>query len=227
MLIRLAMVGVASVSTGAMAQSNVVFEAAPNNGLFTPFNASTPADVRYADSGWLSPFQVETFTLNSITLIMAADGGSAAGSFDMAFSFHDGSPSGLVFGSGAELFSTVIEDIALPQSNEGAEFFEVTIALPDIETAGGFNNVGWSVGVSGVDYDGSFGFAVSSTLGQNLGFFTNNASTFDGSSWNLFSFGADPVTGVANYAATITQVPAPGAAAVLALGGLVSARRRR
>lgn len=229
MMMRSAALVAALAATTAAGESDVVFSASPNNGFFTPFNSSTPEAVRYADSGWLSNPQPETFFIDSITMNMAAAGGTFGGSFDLVFSFHDGSPSGLVFGTGAELYSTVIEDVTLPQADKGfAEFFEITVPLPNVETTGGFNNVGWSVGVRNVDYDGDFGFQVSTTIGQTVGFFTNNASTFDGTDWSLFAFSGDPVTGVANYSVEMTGfIPAPGSAAVLVAGGLVMARRRR
>jgi hypothetical protein len=132
-----------------------------------------------------------------------------------------------VFGSGAELWSTVIEDVVLP-GDEKADpiYFDLVIDLPEIETLGGFNNIGWSIGVQNFDFDGDFGFQCSTAGGQQVGFYTNNASYYDGTSWSLFSFGADPDTGVANYVATI-WTPEPGTLALFGVGLLAIARRKR
>ena len=116
--------------------------------------------------------------------------------------------------------------VNLPDTSELGvpAFFNVTIPLPGVVTAGGFNNVGWSVGVSNFDSDGSFGFQCASAFGQPVGFYTNNAAFYNGSSWNQFSFGGGAF-GVANFVATINSVPAP--AAFVPLAGLVMAGRRR
>ena len=74
--------------------------------------------------------------------------------------------------------------------------------------------------------NGSLGFQCSTALGQQIGFYTNNASWYNGSAWSLFSFGPDWNYGVANFVTTLT-VPGPGAAATLGLGALALGRRRR
>jgi len=96
-------------------------------------------------------------------------------------------------------------------------------------TTGGFNNIGWSVRLANDNDGGEFGFQVGSTLSQFAGFYTNNASFSPdgGANWSLFSFGPDPVFGVANYTVTFSTVPAPGGAALVGLAALLGSRRRR
>jgi hypothetical protein len=216
----------------AASGSTVVFENINDNGFFTPFNSGTPSNVRYGDSGWLTgdgsgvPMGLEQITLG-LAAYNPSQGNIGAGTFDLTFTFNNGDPSGLVFGPGTTLYSTTITGVSLPAlSAEGLGLFSLSIPLPGVVTSGGFNNVGWSVGVSNFSYAGQFGFQASSALGQTTGFYTNNASVFNGTFWNIFSFGGDPITGVANYVATIT-VPSPAGAAALGLGGLLAIRRRR
>ncbi|MEM1329912.1 MAG: hypothetical protein AAGG07_05070 [Planctomycetota bacterium] len=228
MMIRSAL-AVAALAVTAPAHAQVVFQNANDNGVFLPFSSSTAAGTIYADSGWLSgTLPPVTFSLGNITMGMAGNSNNA-GTVDLRFTFNDGSPSGLVFGSGNELFATTLNDVAIPAAGEeGIALFDLSIDLPSIETLGGFNNVGWSVEVIDMDYDGDFGFQVASAGAQSVGFFTNNATFFDpnAGSWSQFAFGSDPNTGVANFVATIS-VPAPGAAALLGLAGIAARRRRR
>lgn len=222
---------VVALSLGASAQAgNVVFQSISNNGFFTPFNSSNAGTVKYGDGGWLSGFGSDTYTLTKITLGLASFGSEASGTTDLVFTFNDGDPSGLVFGSGATLYSTTITGVSIPGATPGfGTYFDVEIPLPNIVTAGGFNNIGWSVGLANYSFGGSLGFQVGSASGQFSGFYTSNASFYNGSSWSLFSFGGDPNTGVANYTATIEGfiTPTPGAAALLGGAGLIGLRRRR
>ncbi len=148
--------------------------------------------------------------LEAITLGLVVTGSTRVGSTDLTFTFNDGDPSGLVFGSAAQLYSTTIHNVTLPDASEvgGPVFYAITIPLPGVVTTGGFNNVGWSIGVNNFDSDGSFGFQCSSAFGQTAGFYTNNASNFAGGAWSLFAFGGGPF-GVANFVAEIT-VPGAG-----------------
>lgn len=214
-------------AAGSAASAQTVFNAGFDNGYFTPFNANSPSSLRYADSGWLG--FGPAVGLRDITLgfAVSASGPVAAGTTDLTFTFSDGDPSGLVFGSAATLYSTTLTNVQLPALEGGAPgFFYVTIPLPGVTTLGGFNNIGWSIGVQNYSYAGDFGFQCSSAFGQSVGFYTNNATTFSNGSWSQFSFGGDPVTGVANFVAQVT-VPTPGAAAVLGLAGVAAFRRRR
>jgi hypothetical protein len=145
------MLGVASA-----AQANIVFENTPNNGWFTPFNASNAANVKYGDSGWIGTAQ-PSYTLTQIDLGVVSQNGTFEGTTDIKFTLNDGDPSGLVFGTAAELYSTTITGVALP-SGAGPNFFTLTIPLPNIATLGGFNNVGWSIGLENYNFDGEFGF---------------------------------------------------------------------
>lgn len=218
------------VVLGAVAASaqDVVFQNVNDNGYFTPFSSSTPAGVKYGDGGWLSNSIPNNFTLVEIDLLLCTSGGTSPGTTDLLFTFNDGDPSGLVFGSGAPLYSTVLQGVTLPAAIPGSPDpvpFTVTIPLPNVQTLGGFNNIGFSLGTQNFNFDGQFGFECSSAYGQRVGYYTNNASYFNGSTWSLFSFGSDPYYGVANFCATIYS-PEPTSLVLLALGALALARRR-
>ncbi len=193
----------------AGAAETVVFQNNSDNGSFTPFNTSNATTVTYGDSGWLGFIGdgTPTFTCNRIVLGLATFGSDTPGSAELVFTFNDGDPSGLVFGPGTEFYSTTINiDLpAAPVAGGEATYFDLSIPLPSIVTTGGFNNIGWSVSFNNFAYAGQFGFQVSTASGQAIGFYTNNASFHDGSSWSLFSFGPDTNTGVANYVATIIE----------------------
>lgn len=203
-----------------------MFRNVPDNGLFTPFNSTTSSAVRYGDGGWIGTGASLPETLRHITLGLATVSGTVAGKTDIVFTFNDGDPSGLVFGSGNPLYTTTIVDVDLPVTPGGPTFFDLEIPLPDVVTLGGFNNIGFSVGVQNFAFDGNFGFQASTANGQQVGFYTNNASFFDGTNWSLFSFGADPNTGVANFVATV-YVPEPGMAGLLVVASAALMRRRR
>ena len=222
-----ALTAAAILAVPAAAQPDIVFINAFDNGVFTPFNANNTA-VRYGDSGWITGSGAgDPVELRDITLGLAVAGPASAGFTDLSFTFNDGDPSGLIFGPGTELLNTTVTGLQLPEVPAGSiATLSVTIPLNGVTTSGGFNNIGWSVGVQNFNYNGEFGFQASSANGQFAGFYTNNASFFDGNQWSLFSFGPDPVTGVANFVAAVT-VPAPGSAAIIGLAGIAAARRRR
>ena len=209
------------------ASATVVFQNTPDNGWFLPFNSGNADTVLYGDSGWFGTDE-PSYTMTRIELGLATQGGVLGGSTDIEFTLNDGDPSGMIFGPGTELWSTTITDVPLIAS-PSPFYFTLTIDIPNIATTGGFNNVGWSIGLSNFSFDGDFGFQCSTASGQTVGFYTNNASYYDGSNWSLYSFGGDPNTGVANYVATIYAVPEPATAGLLALGAMLtlSARRRR
>jgi hypothetical protein len=198
---------VCAAAGSSFACGPTVFFNTINNGFFTPFSSSTPASVRYGDSGWFGSGSDQPVDVCEIRLTLAVFNSTRAGSTDISFSFHDGDPSRFVFGSGDQLYQTTIQNVQLPNSTEvgGLATVEVVVPLPGVRTRGGFQNFGWAIGVSNFDSDGQFGFTCSSTLGQTQGFYTNNAAFFDGTSWSLFSFGPDPVTGVANFVAELKQ----------------------
>ncbi len=211
------------LAVGAPALGQIVFQNNNDLGWFTPFNSSTAAGTRYGDAGWLGGPGAAPVFMTGIRMQLATFGGSPAGSTDITFRFHDGDPAGQFFGPGTVLYSTTITGVTLPASAAGTpSYFDLYVPLPLVATAGNFNNVGWSIGVENFSYGGSMGFGVASASAQIVGFSTFNASTFDGTSWSLFSFG-----GPANYVVEMTGVPTPGAAALLAVGGLAAARRRR
>ena len=117
----------------------------------------------------------------------------------------------MVFGSGAELYSTTLRGVTLPAAAfEGfPEYFSIEIPLPSVQTLGGFNNVGWSVALENFNFEGSFGFQVGACFDQVVGFYTNNASFFDGSNWSLFAFGPDPCLGIAQFSVLIREAAPP------------------
>ena len=221
--ILVALASTGGLETPASAQQ-VVFDAGSDNGFFTPFNSSNAATVRYGDSGWLGPGPgAPGVVLGSITLRLATWGSALPGTTDVEFTLNDGDPSGLVFGTGAVLYATTITGVELPAAAfpPDAAYFELEIPLPNVATLGGFNNVGWSIRCRNFSYQGQFGFQVSTCGAQYVGFYTNNASYFNGSTWSLFSFGQDPCTQVANYSVTIRSA---GCAADLDGDGEVSAK---
>ncbi|MCB9849818.1 MAG: PEP-CTERM sorting domain-containing protein [Phycisphaerales bacterium] len=202
----------------------VVFQNTPNNGWFVPFNSGNADTVLYGDSGWLGNTG-GTFTLTRIEFGFASQNGLLDGTTDIKFTLNDGSPSGLVFGSGAELYSDTITDVDLT-AGASPTYFTVGFDLPNIETLGGFNNVGWSIGLENYSFDGDFGFQSSTASGQSVGFYTNNASFYNGSSWSLFAFSGDSETGVANFVTTIYAVPEPATGGLLAIGLMLVARHK-
>ncbi|MBS0190794.1 MAG: hypothetical protein U0573_02740 [Phycisphaerales bacterium] len=223
---RTAVVSALSIASAALAGPSV-FHNIQDNGYFTPFNSSTSSSIRYGDSGWFGSGADAPVGLEAITLGLVVTNSSHAGTTDINFTFNDGDPSHLVFGTGAVLYSTTIHNVQLPDTSDigGPAFFSLTIALPGVFTTGGFNNVGWSVGVSNFNSDGNLGFQCSSAFGQTAGYYTNNASFYNGSSWSLFSFGSGAY-GVANFVADIT-VPAPHTFTIGLAGAALLARRRR
>ncbi len=193
---------IASLAPLAGAQT-IVFRSDNDNGVFTPFNSANALTVKYGDSGWLGS-NIPPQRLRSITLRMCSTNSFFEGSGDMRFTFNEGDPSGLIFGSGQTLLTATVPGVVFPAAAPGDfVFFEVNIPLNGIVTAGGFNNVGWSIGWTNFNYTGQVGFAVSTANAQPSGFYTNNASFFNGSAWSLFAFSQDPITGVANYTVTI------------------------
>jgi hypothetical protein len=89
-------------------------------------------------------------------------------------------------------------------------YFDVVIPLPRVMTLGNFNNVGWSVKCRNFNYTGSFGFQVGVCTSQAFGFYTNNASFNNGTSWSLFAFGADTCTQIAQYSVVIERAQCTG-----------------
>lgn len=197
----------AMLAPAALAQ--VVFENGSNNGYFTPFNTGNASTVKYGDSGWLGFVGdgTPTFTVRQITLSLAVANSATPGSTDIVFTFNEGDPSGLVFGPGTPFYTTTIPCVQLPAapSEIGPNYFDVTIPLPNITTTGGFNNIGWSVALQNFNYAGDFGFQAGTASSQVTGFYTVNASYYNGTSWSLFSFGQDPNFGVANFVARISS----------------------
>lgn len=206
------------------ASADVLINSGNDLGFFTPFNTANANTVHYGDSWWVG-FDTQPYTLTSVTLHLATFNAPSAGSTDINLTINDGDPSGLVFGSGAPLYTTTFTGVSLPNAFGAATYFDVTIPLPNITTQLSFNNVGFGISLSNFNFSGDFGFQVASGATQTAGFYTNNASFYDGSSWSLFSFGTNP----ANYSVTFegTRVPTPSAASALLLGIAAASRRRR
>jgi hypothetical protein len=89
-------------------------------------------------------------------------------------------------------------------------YFDVVITLPRVTTLGNFNNVGWSVKCRNFNYAGSFGFQVGTCTAQTTGYYTNNASFNNGTSWSLFAFGANTCTQIAQYSVMIERAECTG-----------------
>jgi len=200
-----------AASNGAAAQA-VVFDAGSDNGFFTPFSSANAATVKYGDGGWIGTGSSAPVALGRITLNLATFNAQADGATDLVFTFNDGDPSRLVFGSGDVLYTTTITGVTLPAAPiaGSATLFSIDVPLPAIVTRGGFNNIGWSVKCQNFSFAGQFGFQVSTCSAQTVGFYTNNASFFNGSAWSLFAFGQDPCTQVANFSATVYTAPCIG-----------------
>jgi hypothetical protein len=198
----------AILAASAAHAQNVVFATAGDNGSFTPFNTGNAGD-----SGWLGGPDAPPVALGSITMHLATftNGLPApAGTTDLEITINNGDPSGLVFGPGTVLYSTVLTGLELPATDgASATFFSIDIPLPNVLTAGGFNNVGWSVRCRNYAFAGSFGFQVGTCNAQTVGFYTSNASFFNGANWSLFAFGPDPCTQVANYSVTVFSSGCP------------------
>ena len=203
---------VAALAPASAASAQVVFETGNDNGYFTPFNSANAGTVKYGDSGWLGSGPGSPgVPLGRMTLRLATFGGEVPGSTDIEFTLNDGDPSGLVFGSGAVLYSTTIAGVELPAAfGTDPTYFDVVIPLPRVMTLGDYNNVGWSVKCRNFNYTGSFGFQVGICTSQAFGFYTNNASFNNGTSWSLFAFGADICTQIAQYSVVIERAQCTG-----------------
>jgi hypothetical protein len=203
---------VAALAPTSAASAQVVFETGNDNGYFTPFNSANAGTVKYGDSGWLGSGPGSPgVPLGRMTLRLATFGGAVPGSTDIEFTLNDGDPSGLVFGSGAVLYSTTIAGVELPAAfGTDPTYFDVVIPLPRVMTLGDYNNVGWSVKCRNFNYTGSFGFQVGICTSQAFGFYTNNASFNNGTSWSLFAFGADSCTQIAQYSVVIERAQCTG-----------------
>ena len=203
---------VATLAPASAASAQVVFETGNDNGYFTPFTSANASTVTYGDSGWLgSGPGSPAVPLGRMTLRLATFGGAVSGSTDLEFTLNDGDPSRLVFGSGAVLYSTTIAGVELPAAfGTDPTYFDVVIPLPRVMTLGNFNNVGWSVKCRNFNYTGSFGFQVGICTSQAFGFYTNNASFNNGTSWSLFAFGANTCTQIAQYSVVIERAQCTG-----------------
>lgn len=197
--------------TSTASAQEVVFNAGSDNGFFTPFNGANASTVKYGDSGWIGTGDSAPVALGRITLNLATFGSTTPGTTDLVFTFHDGDPSRLVFGTGDTLYTTTITGVELPAAKPGsAAFFSLDIPLPSVLTRGGFNDIGWSVACANYSFAGQFGFQVSTCNAQTVGFYTNNASFFNGFGWSLFAFGQDPCTQVANFSVTVYKAECLG-----------------
>ena len=203
---------VAALAPASAASAQVVFETGNDNGYFTPFNSANAGTVKYGDSGWLGSGPGSPgVPLGRMTLRLATFGGEVPGSTDIEFTLNDGDPSGLVFGSGAVLYSTPSAGVELPAAfGTDPTYFDVVIPLPRVMTLGDYNNVGWSVKCRNFNYTGSFGFQVGICTSQAFGFYTNNASFNNGTSWSLFAFGANTCTQIAQYSVVIERAQCTG-----------------
>lgn len=207
----------------------VLYDTGAATGFFAPFNASTPAGTKYGDSGWFGGGSDAPAPVGDVQLGLATFSKTPqpAGTVDLVFTFNNGDPSGLVFGNGATIYSTVVTGVTLPATDGvNASYFDVVIPTPGAMTTGGFNNVGWSVGVQNFNFGGSFGFQNRGNF-NSLGFYTNNASQFNPAtnSWSLFAFGPNAPADIANFVATV-YTPEPASLSALAAATLIARRRR-
>ena len=199
-----------------------LYENSPDNGIFTPFNAGNAANLTYGDSGWIGFGGTPPYILETLSLQMATFNGSMDGTADITVTFNDGDPSGLIFGPGTELFRTTFTAYDLPGSPGENRTFFLTVPLGGIRTAGNYNNIGFSIALSYVQFDGNIGFFCSTAHGTLNGFYTNNASYRDtsiGPNWGLFAFGPDPDTQIASFTARLEGYATPPCPADLGTSG--------
>lgn len=208
----------------------LLYDTGAPTAFYAPFNSSTAAGTKFGDSGWFGSGSDLGQPVVQVELGLATYSSTPqpAGTADLVFTFNDGDPSGLVFGTAAQLYSTVIPNVTLPATNgSDPTYFTVTIPTPGVMTTGGFNNVGWSLGVQNFSFGGSFGFQNHGNF-NNVGLFTNNASQFNPStnSWSLFAFGPAYPGDIANFV-TAVYTPEPGTFTSLGVLSFFIARRRR
>lgn len=223
-----AITAVTLAASASLASADTLIRSSSDNGFFTPFNSGNVGSTTYGDSWWIGNTGT-AYSLTRVTIGLASFGGSVGGTTDITVGIHDGDPSGLIFGPGTTLYSTTITGVVVPAAVGSGTYFNLVVDLPNVQTTGGFNNVGLSISLSNYSYGGDLGFQLSTANGQTNGFYTNNASYNPGTGWSLFSFGANPNTGIGNYTVSFegTAVPAPTSAAALALAGCFAGRRRR
>lgn len=202
----------AALAPASTASAQVVFETGNDNGYFTPFTSANAGTVKYGDSGWLGSGPGSPgVPLGRMTLRLATFGSAVPGTTDIEFTLNDGDPSGRVFGSGAPLYSTTIVGVQLPAAfGSDPTYLDVVIPLPRVTTLGNYNNVGWSVKCRNFNYAGSFGFQVGTCTAQTTGYYTNNASFYNGTSWSLFAFGTNTCTQIAQYSVMIERAQCTG-----------------
>jgi hypothetical protein len=229
MLCRLSIAFAAVALAASAAHAEIVYNTGSATGFYTPFSASTPAGTKFGDSGWFGNGSGAPTPVGEVQLGLATYSTTPqpAGTVDLVFTFNNGDPSGLVFGNGATLFSTVVTGVELPATDgTNASYFDVVIPTPGAMTTGGFNNVGWSVGVQNYSFGGSFGFQNRGGF-NSLGFYTNNASEFNPAtnSWHTFAFGPNDPADIANFVATI-YTPEPASLSALVGVSMILRRRR-
>ena len=105
--------------SAGIVRSDPVLENGWDNGFFTPFNSGNAATVIYGDSGWLGGPAALPITLSQIDMGLVGFDSPTAGTADITVTFNNGDPSGLVFGSGAELFRTTFTAVDLPATEPG------------------------------------------------------------------------------------------------------------
>lgn len=222
-----------AVTTTAMAissaQAVIVYDTGAATGFYVPFNSSTPAGTKFGDSGWFGSGSDAPTPVAEVQLGLATFSNTPqpAGTVDLVFTFNNGDPSGLVFGNGASIYSTIVTGVTLPATDgTNATYFDVVIPTPGAMTTGGFNNVGWSVGVQNYSFGGSFGFQNRGNF-NSLGFYTSNASQYNPATgnWSLFAFGPSNPADIANFVATI-YTPEPASLISIASLSLLALRRR-
>lgn len=224
---------VVAMSASMALADTEVFRSGNTTSYFLPFDSSTPAGTKFGDGYWTgNGGDAPLAGINSITLFLAVlnntNDAILEGSTDLLFTFNNGDPSGLQFGPGNELFATTVAGVTLPlvAAPDTYEVLEVTIPLPGLTLAGGFNNWGFSLGVQNFNYAGVFGFQNSGEF-NFLGSLTANASEFNPATnaWSLFAFGPSFPADVANFRAVLT-VPEPATLGLLAGAGMLMLRRR-
>jgi hypothetical protein len=192
-----------------------------------PAGASSKADIEYFHQAATGSFSMGTLgAMSSLSYDWYKKGASAASQHSALRLYVDGDGSAATTGDrGYLVFERAYNGGSVPTDQwVGANLWQVAFGVGNFDTAGNWQPI--SVWQSGGGFtpapNGKLFSATSVVYGLSLGI---------GSGWNTYDGAIDNVsigfTGAPVYSWNFEVVPAPGAVALLGLGGLMAARRRR